>query len=657
MRDDLDRLIVGYLVDDLSSEERAALQERLRRDPEACRRLVELSEQDFDLRGVLGNAAARRAATRQPKRVWLAALAAAVLCGIAAFVALKTARRSPAETVAREPLPEHPAPDRVEPKEQAPPERPRDPAVPPSLPSPPPKEAPAVPARPEAAPPAPREPEPRKEPEAPPVVPPPPPPRKEPERTRAAVAVLSRVEGRVLASLDGTEKEARAGQEILAGHVLKAAGPHAGAVLRFGDGTVAELREGTAKAEEGKRIHLVEGALDAEVPPQAKGETVVFTTPHAEVVVVGTQFRLAVNPAEGKTGTTRVEVDEGKVRFKSRLDGRTVDVSEGYHSVASAGTSLLPRRSPPTLGAAASRLKPGSWGEIRTKGFGRPLLDAGAGEHLLTLSQEAKWDPQARQVHVVGFAHPDRVRHVLYDERTNTWHPVPLKDPPSGLGRTYDHLAFNPVARKLYFRGFDSSTVHEYALADGSWGRLPILPRGTVDIGALEYFPEMNGLILSGSGDVWLYPFRSRAWKTLATGLELRSSYAWAEYDPVHKVMLLGEGKNARALYRVDASGRVERRSDPPVDLGDSEGTAVADPVGGKLLLLSRKQGGSFHEYDVPGDRWTRLETPPPALLQPPPSYTAAAALAEHGVILYLVSDLESSRTFLYKPPRPGKEK
>ncbi len=33
--------------------------------------------------------------------------------------------------------------------------------------------------------------------------------------------------------------------------------------------------------------------------------------------------------------------------------------------------------------------------------------------------------------------------------------------------RTYDHLAFDPRGRKLHFRGYDSSVIHEYDLADG----------------------------------------------------------------------------------------------------------------------------------------------------------------------------------------------
>ncbi len=667
-RGDLDRLIVGYLIDDLAPGQLARLQERLRQDPEACRRFVELSEQDFGLRTVLGNAAARprirRAEPRRTRGYWLGGLAAAgVLAGIMIFFGVRPSPRGgplPDESKGAGPVPG----DRRGGGEARPEGPPATAHTPPPPPPPSPPDARGQGDRevtsPPGMPPPPRPPEV----EAPgvpgPEDPPPPPVKREGGITLAAVARLERVEGRVLVSRDGQETEAQSAQQVLAGQDLKVPGANSRAVLRYPDGTTVTVWPATTirdlQSRGGKRVLLAEGTLEAEVSPQPRGEPMVILTPQGEATVLGTSLRVIV---DGKGNSTRLEVEEGRVQLKRRSDGRTAEVTRGHHAVAAAGIALMPSLSPPTLEAVAGRMRPGTWAELRTKGFGRALLDAGQGEHILMFAQEAKWDLLGRQVHALGFSRPDGTRHVLYDLRTNAWHPVPLKDPPSGLGHAYDHLAFDPRGRKLYFRGYDSSVIHEYDLAGGSWTPLPVLPRGTTNIGALEYFPEMNGLVLAGSGDVWLHSLKSGAWKNLAANLDLRSFHNWAEHDPVHKVMILGDGNYGKSIYRLDASGQIAKVSDAPVSLGETEGAAVADPSSGRVLLFSRREGGCFYEYDVLQDRWTRLDPPPAPLMRTSPrSCAAAAAIGELGVVMFLACDSESSRVFLYRHGRglrPGR--
>ena len=101
-----------------------------------------------------------------------------------------------------------------------------------------------------------------------------------------------------------------------------------GSVLwRYADGTKIRL-EANAVAElkphplhQGKRIELTQGALWAQIAPQLKGTPMTFQTPHAEALVVGTEFRLAI-----RENDTELEVTAGVVEFQRTGDHQAVRV-------------------------------------------------------------------------------------------------------------------------------------------------------------------------------------------------------------------------------------------------------------------------------------------------------------------------------------------
>jgi hypothetical protein len=95
----------------------------------------------------------------------------------------------------------------------------------------------------------------------------------------------------------------------------------------------------------GKRLVLAQGSLSADVRKQPADRPMTLGTPHCEVTVVGTKFRLTVEP--GERGSTRLEVEEGRVRCKRFCDGKTVEVSTGHF--ASAGTSAGEFKALPAL--------------------------------------------------------------------------------------------------------------------------------------------------------------------------------------------------------------------------------------------------------------------------------------------------------------------
>ena len=219
------------------------------------------------------------------------------------------------------------------------------PPLPPPAPPPPPKREPEpVPPPP---PPAPR----IETPVAPP--PPPPPPavpapkekvpetRPEPEKPRPVIiALLGRVQGDVQVTAPAGRRRAAAGEGLAPDEGVEALGAGSHAALEFTDGSRIELGadsgiERLAEKQGRRGVALARGTMIATVTRQPAGRTLVVTTPHAEVTVVGTQFTVTELP-----DSTRLEVREGRVLLKRLPDGASIEVSAGHVAVAAKGVKL-----------------------------------------------------------------------------------------------------------------------------------------------------------------------------------------------------------------------------------------------------------------------------------------------------------------------------
>jgi hypothetical protein len=84
----------------------------------------------------------------------------------------------------------------------------------------------------------------------------------------------------------------------------------------------------------GRKVSLVAGVIEASVTPQTS--PMMIATPHAEAIIVGTQFRLSVT-----TDATRLEVSEGRVELTRRSDSKKVLVSEKQRATATRDSDLL----------------------------------------------------------------------------------------------------------------------------------------------------------------------------------------------------------------------------------------------------------------------------------------------------------------------------
>lgn len=111
------------------------------------------------------------------------------------------------------------------------------------------------------------------------------------------------------------------------------------ATLRWEDGSVIRLDSGTQVIiGTGLSLQVTYGRIMAEIVAQIAGQPARFTTPEAEVTVLGTT--LTVASAEGES---RVEVSHGQVEVRRRSDGAAVVVGAGTFAVVAPGLELRGR--------------------------------------------------------------------------------------------------------------------------------------------------------------------------------------------------------------------------------------------------------------------------------------------------------------------------
>lgn len=133
---------------------------------------------------------------------------------------------------------------------------------------------------------------------------------------------------------DASSAKARSGAEFATGDAIEVgAEGNAEVLLRDGSrimlGAESLLRFESSDATP-VRLHLERGGADVDATPQAPEHPLIFTTEQARLTVLGTRFRLYAGGED-----SRVELEEGSVRFERQSDGQSVEVEAGQSAVAS----------------------------------------------------------------------------------------------------------------------------------------------------------------------------------------------------------------------------------------------------------------------------------------------------------------------------------
>jgi len=144
---------------------------------------------------------------------------------------------------------------------------------------------------------------------------------------KAAVVVVESAEGEIVPRVG----------ELAEGQGLETRGARSLAVLRFEDGTRVELkRDSRVENVQQKNLVVARGTVAASVAKQRPGRPMTFLTSQAEVTVIGTRLAITVG-----ADSTRVDVEEGRVRVKRLPDGASVELAAGRTAVAAKGVPLV----------------------------------------------------------------------------------------------------------------------------------------------------------------------------------------------------------------------------------------------------------------------------------------------------------------------------
>jgi ferric-dicitrate binding protein FerR (iron transport regulator) len=221
-------------------------------------------------------------------------------------------------------------------------------------------------------------------------------------RSPQAVAKVLEVEGNVATVVGQGARRAIAGEAVLTDQVISTP---SGASLTIGyaDGTSVRIGENSSLAIStdaggAKRIGLHRGTVAADVVPQSAG-AMTFKTPHAIATVLGTQLRLHVT-----SGSTLLEVTEGKVRLNRPADGRSIDVSANETGLAT--SELLQVRGlhwPDSREGLMYLLSPLAVGDLPPPAMvARNPATGGLIETRLTLQGNAQFDNESAALVLAG---------------------------------------------------------------------------------------------------------------------------------------------------------------------------------------------------------------------------------------------------------------
>lgn len=312
------------------------------------------------------------------------------------------------------------------------------------------------------------------------------------------------------------------------------------------------------------------------------------------------------------------------------------------------------------LGDLAAQMQPGTWAQLPTIGFNSgALLETCGGSNIVEFADSATWDPISRQVLFYGASHGTCYgqKLIIYNDATNTWQTGPLY-PGSCSGRdgcfehAYNQNALNPLTGDFYYRPYGSLKIHKYTTNGTQQWSTPTsqVPNGSSQCcGAIEYFPEMNGLIWVNGAikSVFRFVESSGQWVTLGTNLPMGDYDNVIEYNPVHKVILFGGGRgNDRILYKLNAQGTITRLQDAPLAIpGSVNGLLSVDPASGKYLAF--QPGGRYYEYEITNDTWKLMSTTHPLTDAYGYFELAETAIPLYGVVMFVMH--KPAGIYIYK--------
>jgi WD40 repeat protein len=152
------------------------------------------------------------------------------------------------------------------------------------------------------------------------------------------LATVRSVEGEVVRLSSTGQTPAKAGDLLRPGDTLRVEGEDGSAAIEYADGTVIRLQSGSvvrSPVDRAVRLDLLAGAMEVVAGRPASQEAAIFSTQHSRYVARGTHFRLYHDEA-----SSRLEIEQGKVRLERPARGESVEVGAGNVAISAPETPV-----------------------------------------------------------------------------------------------------------------------------------------------------------------------------------------------------------------------------------------------------------------------------------------------------------------------------
>jgi hypothetical protein len=110
----------------------------------------------------------------------------------------------------------------------------------------------------------------------------------------------------------------------------------------------------------------------------------------------------------------------------------------------------------------------------------------------------------------------------------------------------------------------------------------------------------------------------TQSWSQLASSLDFGyATWQFAEYNPVHHVMVFGNASGTKKMWKISTSGQVAQLYNLPITLYEGSayaGVFTVDPVSGDYLALTAVNR-QFYTYNVLTDTWTLCSNQPSSVI------------------------------------------
>jgi hypothetical protein len=268
----------------------------------------------------------------------------------------------------------------------------------------------------------------------------------------------------------------------------------------------------------------------------------------------------------------------------------------------------------------AADMQVGEFRELTTKNMSKDLLAANGGHNILQYAGKGTWDPTRQEFNYIGkgAGSGNITKHIRFSILQNSWSNLSALPPNlPEFGHSYEHNAMNPQTGDHYYRHYNSTKIDKYIAASQTWTTLPPVPTTSQTVAnAIEYFPELQGLIFIDSGaGVWHYSEASGKWSHLATWSEIEGIGPYHNFaiyiGAPHNVVLFGGGNGSRHVFKLNSNGKVTRLADSPIPMGPNQQSLQIENKAKGTMVVFFEPNKIVYEYDPQNNSWNPLGSHP----------------------------------------------